>query len=115
MVKRLNEVHGLAVINWTHDSGDSASPAASVQSQLNQYRGLKAPKHVVMLQHEVYSRTARQVIPQAVQIMKANGYPSSGVQGVGTIFAFNGYKVRGQRGTRDASWTCQGKPAPGQG
>lgn len=88
---------------------------ASVQSQLNQYRSFKAPKHVVMLQHEVYSRTARQVIPQAVQILKNNGYQSSAVQGVGKLFGFNAYKVVGQRGNRDASWTCQGKPAPGQG
>lgn len=88
---------------------------ATTEAQLALYRGFKAPQQVNMLQHEVYNRTAREVIPEAVKIIKANGYKRKNVQGVGTNFGFSPYKVVAKPGKRDATWTCEGKPLPGQG
>lgn len=105
----------VVVSTGTADSGDSATPMASTESQLDMYRGFKAPQQVVILQHEVYNRTAREVTPEAVKLIKAAGFKRRNVQGIGADFGFFPYKVVALPGKRDASWTCEGKPLPGQG
>ncbi len=56
--------------------------------------------------------TVDTVIPQAVNIVRQNGYKGS--QTVATTLGFNPYKVVGKYGTRDGSWTCNGSPSPAQ-
>ncbi|PWN46456.1 glycoside hydrolase/deacetylase [Violaceomyces palustris] len=108
-VKYLNDRWGLQVINWNYDTMDANG--ATVDYSLNVYRNLKAPKHAIVLNHETVNTTANTVIPQAVKIVKQNGY--SGSRTLSDTLGFNPYKVVGQRGKRDSTWTCDGKPAPG--
>ncbi|EPQ31908.1 uncharacterized protein PFL1_00107 [Pseudozyma flocculosa PF-1] len=109
-VAYLNNRWGLQVIGWNADTGDANGDG--VDAALNVYRGLKAPKHAIVLNHETVSTTPSVVIPQALKIIKQNGY--SGSQTVAATTRFNPYKVVGSYGKRDASWTCDGKPGPGQ-
>lgn len=108
-VKYLNDRWGLVVIGWNMDTGDANGDG--VQAGLNLYRNLKAPKHAIVLNHETVQATVDTVIPQAVNIVRQNGY--SGSQTVAQTVGFNAYKVVGKYGRRDASWTCAGKPQPG--
>ncbi|PWZ00474.1 glycoside hydrolase/deacetylase [Testicularia cyperi] len=108
-VKYLNDRWGLVVVGWNFDSNDANG--YGVDYALNVYRGLKAPKHAIVLNHETVETTPNTVMPQALQIIKQNGY--SGSQTVASTLGFNPYKVVGQYQNRDSSWTCDGKPAPG--
>lgn len=108
-VKYLNDRWGLVVVGWNMDTGDANGDG--VEAGLNLYRNLKAPKHAIVLNHETVAGTVDTVIPQAVNIVRQNGYKGS--QTVASTLGFNPYKVVGRYGTRDSSWTCNGKPQPG--
>ena len=108
-VAYLNNRWGLQVIHWNFDSQDANGYGTDYA--LNVYRGLKAPKHAIVLNHETVDTTPSVVIPQAVNIIKQNGY--SGSQTTARTVGYNPYKVTGPYGNRDGSWTCSGKPAPG--
>ncbi|SPO25950.1 related to deacetylase [Ustilago trichophora] len=109
-VKYLNDRWGLVVIGWNQDTGDANGDG--VEAGLDVYRNLKAPKHAIILNHETVQATVDTVIPQAVNIVRKNGYRGS--ETVAKTLGFNAYKVVGSYGTRDASWTCDDKPAPGK-
>lgn len=108
-VKYLNDRWGLVVIGWNVDTNDANGYGTDYG--LNTYRSLKAPKHAIVLNHETVPGTSQTVIPQAVKIVKQNGY--SGSQTVANTLSFNPYKVVGKYSQRDSSWTCDGKPQPG--
>ncbi|KAK0544266.1 hypothetical protein OC845_005681 [Tilletia horrida] len=113
-VKYLNDKHGLVVVGWTGDEGDTKdADGASVSYSLNQYRKLKAPKHVIMLNHETVPTTSSKVIPQAIHIVQDNGYQPQYMGTVSETLGFAPYKVKGTPGKRDSTWTCAGKPQPG--
>lgn len=103
----LPQIHG-----WTNDSGDTAG--ASVQNQLQQFRNASPGQGINMLQHETFAQI-RQVVPESLRILRSKGFQNQNVRGVGTTYGYNPYFVRGgPQGPRDASWTCAGKPRPGQ-
>jgi peptidoglycan/xylan/chitin deacetylase (PgdA/CDA1 family) len=105
VVNYLNNKHGLVVINWTVDSGDSVGSSVSQSEQTLQ--GIKAPKHAIVLMHETEATTAHQLFPDAIKIAKQNGYTTANFQTVPKSLGFNGYKMVGKPGKRDASWTCK--------
>ncbi|KAL9937224.1 hypothetical protein V8E36_003633 [Tilletia maclaganii] len=109
----LNNKWGYNVILWNVDTKDA--DGASVKYSLDQYRPLKAPKHVIVLNHETVPTTSSKVIPRALDIVQANGYKPSSMGTVAQTVGFAPYKVVGKPGTRDSSWTCAGKPQPGSG
>lgn len=74
-------------------------------------RGIKSPKHAIILMHETEASTANSLFPSAFGIAKSNGYSASNVYTVPDGLGFNGYKVVGKQGTRDSSWTCNGLKA----
>ncbi|TKY87192.1 hypothetical protein EX895_003869 [Sporisorium graminicola] len=108
-IKYLNDRWGLVVVGWNRDTGDA--DGAGVQAGLNLYNNLKAPTHAIVLNHETVKATADTVIPQAVNIVRKNGY--SGSQTVASTLQFNPYKVVGSYQKRDSTWTCNGTPQPG--
>lgn len=110
-VRYLNDRWGLVVVGWNMDSGDANGDG--VQAALNRYRALKAPKHVIALNHETVVSAVDETMPQAYDILRNNGYSAANIMTVASALQFNPYKVQGQQGTRDASWTCDGTPAPG--
>ncbi|CDS01958.1 related to deacetylase [Sporisorium scitamineum] len=108
-VKYLNDRWGLVVVGWNRDTGDANGDG--VEAGLNLYRNLHAPTHAIVLNHETVDDTVNVVIPQAVNIVRQNGY--SGSQTVASTLNFNPYKVVGKYQNRDSTWTCDGKPQPG--
>ncbi|KAJ9478138.1 Chitin deacetylase 1 [Pseudozyma hubeiensis] len=107
-VKYLNDRWGLVVVGWNYDSNDANG--ASTQQSLNLYRNLRPPNKAIVLNHETVQSTVDTVMPQAVNIVRQNGYFS---RTVARTMNFNAYKVVGRYQNRDSSWTCSGKPAPG--
>lgn len=110
-VRYLNDRWGLVVVGWSHDTNDANG--AGVEAGLNTYRNLRPPTKAIVLNHETVRGTVDQVIPQAVNIVRQNGY-SRGSQTVASTLWYNPYKVVGRYQNRDGSWTCGGKPGPGQ-
>lgn len=108
-VKYLNDRWGLVVVGWNRDTGDANGDG--VQAGLNVYRNLRAPTKAIVLNHETVQATVDTVIPQAVNIVRQNGY--SGSRTVHHNLNFNPYKVVGRYQNRDSTWTCSNKPAPG--
>ncbi|PWN44370.1 glycoside hydrolase/deacetylase [Ceraceosorus guamensis] len=111
VVDHLNNRWGLVVVNWNFDTQDASG--ASVSQSLDVYRGIKAPKHAIVLNHETVSTTPDNMLPKAINIVKQNGYVPQNVQTVATNLRYNPYKVVGKPGVRDSTWTCAGKPQPG--
>ncbi|SNX83080.1 related to deacetylase [Melanopsichium pennsylvanicum] len=110
-VRYLNDRWGLVVVGWNKDTNDANG--AGTQAGLNLYRNLRPPQKAIVLNHETVRGTADTVIPQAVNIVRQNGY-SRGSQTVASTLWYNPYKVVGRYQNRDGSWTCNGKPAAGQ-
>lgn len=110
-VRYLNDRWGLVVVGWNRDTNDANG--AGTEAGLNTYRSLKPPQKAIVLNHETVRGTVDVVIPQAVNIVRQNGY-SRGSQTVASTLWYNPYKVVGRYQNRDGSWTCDGKPAPGQ-
>ncbi|KAK0520408.1 hypothetical protein OC834_007049 [Tilletia horrida] len=111
-ISYLNDKWGLQVVLWNADTKDA--DGAAVSYSLNQYRALKAPKHVIILNHETVPTTSSKVIPRALQIVQDNGYQGADMGTVAQTVGFSPYKVVGKPGKRDSTWTCAGKPQPGQ-
>ncbi|CAD6971884.1 unnamed protein product [Tilletia controversa] len=110
-IQYLNNKWGYNVVLWNADTKDA--DGAAVSFSLNQYRALKAPKHVIILNHETVPTTSSKVIPQALQIVQDNGYEPKYMGTVAQTIGFAPYKVIGKPGKRDSTWTCAGKPLPG--
>jgi len=121
------------VVNWSFDSGDSSgqSPSSSIAS----YKKLAQsyPKPQLALNHEVklnfslfvcrlgtdlvlsdwqtYKGTAEKVMPQVVPMLINKGYE---LVTVAECLGVSPYQSVGKASKRDSSWTCDGKPQPGQ-
>ncbi|CAD6978115.1 unnamed protein product [Tilletia controversa] len=100
--------HNLNVITWNAYIRDA--DGAPADFSINQYRSLHAPQNVIILNHETVPTTSNRVIPQALQIVRQNGYRPRNMGTVAQTVGFAPYKVIGRPGVRDSSWTCAGKP-----
>ncbi|GAA5824782.1 hypothetical protein JCM5353_004442 [Sporobolomyces roseus] len=102
---------GYTVVNWSFDSGDSSgkSPSSSIAS----YKKLAQsyPKPQLSLNHETYKGTAEKVMPQVVPMLINKGYE---LVTVAECLGVSPYQSVGKPSKRDSSWTCDGKPQPGQ-
>ncbi|EJU00232.1 carbohydrate esterase family 4 protein [Dacryopinax primogenitus] len=96
--------HGMNVILWDLDSGDSTGEPVWYSEQ--QYDAVAAshPNTVLALNHETYDTTAYQVLPYAIQKLRDAGYTFGTVaECVGGLEA---YQWTSQPGTWDDSWHC---------
>ncbi|KAE8209679.1 hypothetical protein CF327_g6364 [Tilletia walkeri] len=102
---------GYKVVMWDTDSGDAGGNTTAQSNAV--YRDFKSGERHLVLNHEVKKGTADVVIPYALKHLKKIGQPSLGLDR-----CLKGrpspYKAVGNRGTRDATWTCAGTPAPGR-
>jgi len=74
LVRQVAASRGQKLVTWDFDSGDSvgSTPAQSEQaytSLANQH-----PSTILALNHEVYERTAHEVLPFAIRTLQAKGY-----------------------------------------
>ncbi|CAE7097180.1 unnamed protein product [Rhizoctonia solani] len=94
---------GQIVTNWDFDSGDAAgvSPAESK----NQYSKLVAssPGSILTLNHETHESTIEDVIPFAIQQIKAKGFK---MVTVAECLGESPYQSTGSPSARDSTWTC---------
>ncbi|GAA6059944.1 hypothetical protein JCM10212_003084 [Sporobolomyces blumeae] len=101
---------GYTVVNWSFDSGDSVgkSPSSSIAA----YKKLAQsyPKPQIALNHETYKGTAEKVVPNVVPMLISKGYK---LVTVAECLGVSPYQSVGKASKRDSSWTCDGKPGPG--
>jgi peptidoglycan/xylan/chitin deacetylase (PgdA/CDA1 family) len=90
VVDYLNNKHGLVVVNWTYDSGDSVGKSEKQSEAV--YKKIKAPMKAIVLNHETEKTTAKTLFPAAIKIAKQNGYTSANFMTIAQSLAFNPYK-----------------------
>ncbi|GAA5987484.1 hypothetical protein JCM5350_003097 [Sporobolomyces pararoseus] len=102
---------GYTVVNWSFDSGDSAGKSPS--STITSYKKIAQsyPKPQIALNHETYKGTAEKVVPSVVPMLVNKGYK---LVTVAQCLGVNPYQSVGKASKRDSSWTCAGKPGPGE-
>jgi len=92
-----------SVAMWDFDSGDStgSTPAQSEAA----YDALIAqrPSTILALNHETEQTTAKQVLPYAIQKLKAAGYR---LVSLSDCVGLPPYQRTQAPGTRDSTWTC---------
>ncbi|CUA78404.1 hypothetical protein RSOLAG22IIIB_07055 [Rhizoctonia solani] len=94
---------GQTVAIWDFDSGDTSGtlPAESK----NQYNKLimSSPGSILTLNHETQEATIDDIIPYAIQQIKAKGYK---MVTVAECLGQSPYQSTGSPSARDSSWTC---------
>jgi len=101
------------LVYWSQDSGDSASPQPSASTIISRYQSY--PARTIVLNHETYSLTVNDVMPKVVPQLKSKYSLVSVPQCLGiSSNPSDWYQYVQPAGTRDATWTCSGKPGPGQ-
>lgn len=108
----IRQKYGYRIIQWSDDSGDGngVAPSTSI-AMYNKFN--KGESHLV-LNHETHESSVKQVAPAAISAFSKKGIKS--VTADKCIGATTSpYKVRTKPQARDSTWTCVGKPRPGQG
>jgi peptidoglycan/xylan/chitin deacetylase (PgdA/CDA1 family) len=103
LVRQASYIRGQKLVLWDLDIEDSlgASPARS--KQLYDQRIASHPSTMLVLNHEVHERTAHEVVPYAIQKLKAAGYK---LVTVAECLGLPRYQSVGAPGVRDSSWHC---------
>lgn len=96
-------------MGWSIDSGDSVE--ATYAEQVANVKS--AGETDIVLAHEVYQSTVEDLLDATVPGLVQRGLKLVPVDQCLDVRAYQGTKVA--YGTRDASWTCEGTPAPGEG
>ncbi|CAD6936082.1 unnamed protein product [Tilletia controversa] len=111
IINYLTNRWGYKVIQWDRDAGDAAGNSTEQSTAV--YADFKTGERHLILNHEVKQPTADVVIPYALKHLAEINQPSIGVHQ-----CLRGqpspYKVVGKKSKRDATWTCEGTPAPGK-
>ncbi|TRM63674.1 carbohydrate esterase family 4 protein [Schizophyllum amplum] len=102
-VLEVAEQRGQKVIVWDFDSGDSVG--VSEEDSKKRYDDTVAshPDTILALNHEIYSSTAYDVLPYAIDLLQGAGYK---LVTVAECLGMEPYQSTGQPSERDDSWTC---------
>ncbi|KAJ2922538.1 hypothetical protein H1R20_g14558, partial [Candolleomyces eurysporus] len=103
LVRQAAATRGLSIANWDFDSGDSSG--ATPQQSKNSYdaRIAQHPSTILTLNHETQSGTAYDVLPYAIQKLKAAGYQ---LVTVAECLGRAPYQSVAAPGTPDSTWHC---------
>ncbi|TFK22661.1 carbohydrate esterase family 4 protein [Coprinopsis marcescibilis] len=74
LVLDASRARGQSVVYWDFDSEDSAGASVQRSRQLYDQATSTHPPTILTLNHETYQTTAREVLPYAIQRLKAAGY-----------------------------------------
>lgn len=94
---------GYSTILWSMDCGDSNKKSASYSIKTYQKQAARYPAPGIGLNHEVYKKTAYNVVPRALEIMQDAGYK---MVSVSDCIDVEPYEYVGGREERNASWQC---------
>jgi len=74
LVRQIAASRGQNLVTWDFDSGDStgSSPAQSKQAYTNLAN--RHPSTILALNHDVYERSAHDVLPHAISVLQTKGY-----------------------------------------
>ncbi|EJD07768.1 glycoside hydrolase/deacetylase [Fomitiporia mediterranea MF3/22] len=103
-VRSASAIRNQSLVLWDFDSGDSTGSSAQQSKQAYTDLANRRPNNVLALNHETYSSTAYDVLPFAIQTLKAKGYNFATV--AECLGGLPAYHSVGPRGTKDSSWTC---------
>ncbi|KAB5589662.1 putative effector protein/Carbohydrate esterase family 4 protein [Ceratobasidium theobromae] len=103
LVRQVASDNGQSLVIWDFDSGDSVGVSAADSKK--KYKQLldSHPNAILTLNHETYESTVNNVIPYAIQQIKAKGYR---MVTVAECVGASPYKSRGNPSRRDSSWAC---------
>jgi peptidoglycan/xylan/chitin deacetylase (PgdA/CDA1 family) len=111
-VRQVSGDRNQAIAMWDFDSGDSTGASAQQSKQLYADAVNRQVSNLLTLNHEVIESTVNDVIPYAINLLQSAGYQ---LVTVAECLGVPAYTAVGTPQARDASWTCSGTPAPGQG
>ena len=100
-VHYLNQRHGLTVVTWDVDSGDSVGATPDQCQQ--KLQGLSHPGPHMPLNHETYQHSATDIPSRLLPVFKQRGYE---MQTVDRCLGVAPYKIVGLPQARDSTWTC---------
>lgn len=109
VISRLQNKHGLTVIQWSDDIGDADGVAVAKQKAT--YNSYTSGQRHLILNHETHKPSTHSVADTAIARFKSQGIKS---QTVHDCIGASGspYKVKATPGKRDSTWTCDGTPSP---
>ncbi|KAG8767249.1 Carbohydrate esterase 4 protein [Ceratobasidium sp. 428] len=102
-VRNVAGVRGQKLAIWDFDSQDSIGATPAQSKKYYDQIIAKHPSTILALNHEVYERTAHEVVPYAIQKLQAAGYK---LVTLAECLGEQPYQSTGAPGTPDASWTC---------
>jgi peptidoglycan/xylan/chitin deacetylase (PgdA/CDA1 family) len=102
-VRNVAGARGQNIAIWDFDSQDSIGATPAQSEQYYDQIIAQHPSTILTLNHEVYETTAHQVIPYAIQKLKAAGYE---LVTLAECLGQQPYQSVGTPGTPDSSWTC---------
>ncbi|KAF5364669.1 hypothetical protein D9758_005644 [Tetrapyrgos nigripes] len=103
LVRQASAVRGQKVVIWDFDDGDSTGSTVA-QSEADYSSLVRThPNTCISLNHETQATTVRQVMPFAIQQLKAAGYNFATVA---DCLGLPPYQSVGSPQTPDASWNC---------
>lgn len=100
------------MVTWDSDSGDSLGVSAADSVLAYKKLADARPKNSMALNHDTLDGTARTIVPQVVPYILKKGFKLVTV--AECLSDAQPYQKIGRAGIRDATWTCDGTPAPGQ-
>ncbi|KAF4594305.1 Carbohydrate esterase 4 protein [Pleurotus pulmonarius] len=103
LVREASAVRGQHIAIWDFDSGDSLG--VSAQESKDRYDTIVSehPSTILALNHETIVTTSQDVIPHAIQKLKAAGY---NLVTLAECLGQEPYQWVGAPQVKDASWTC---------
>jgi peptidoglycan/xylan/chitin deacetylase (PgdA/CDA1 family) len=103
LVRQASYIRGQKIVTWDFDSQDSVGATPARSQQLYDNVIAAHPSTLLALNHEVYERTAHQVVPYAIQRLKQAGYQ---LVTVSQCLGLPAYQNVGAPGVRDSTWHC---------
>ncbi|TDL19373.1 carbohydrate esterase family 4 protein [Rickenella mellea] len=98
LVRQASAVRNQSMVLWDFDSGDSTGSTVAQSEQAYTNLINQKPSTVIALNHETYQGTAQQVLPFAIQHLKAAGYKFDTIAG---CLGMNPYHSFNTPSTRD--------------
>jgi len=99
-----------ALVLWDDVAGPATGTSVQASNSMYQSRAAAYPEPHIVLNHEQDTTSLQQVIPAAISTIQRHGYR---LVTAAQCLGVQPYQWIGEPSERDATWTCQGRPGPG--